>query len=228
MSRHHILPLGVVSALLFLGAPPALAHGACQVVKTVQVIGGFTPSPLDVWAFPVVMSPMPSTRIIREVVVCPSVIVVTPVVSPFVFGTPSVIGAPSAFLDPPAPVLPTRSDPAAAPVRASGPIITGVVPHDTVRDLAVNPGQHDRQIVRVTGTIVASQARFDVHGNPYTELRLEADGSAITVIIWGQAGVRTGLQARVVGPFYDLSPFIGEGGSSLRDVLEAQLIEAAP
>ncbi len=243
MSRRYMLALGVLSVLLFLNAPPAPAHGLCPVVttgmvsplnigsqviigttvvKTVQVTGGFTPTVLDVWAFPGAFSPVSSPSIVRQVVVCPSVVVVPSVVSPV------VIGAPSVFLDPPAPVQPAPSGTSSAPVHASGPVVTGVVPKETVRDLATNPGQYDRQIATVTGTIASSQAHRDVHGRPYTQISLESDGAAITVVVWGQAGLRTGMRARVVGPFYDVSPFAGEGGGSLRDVLEAQLIEATP
>ncbi len=226
--RKILVTVGVLGALILLGAPPALAHGFCTIVPVssatlvliqpqglistptitiVRMTERFTLTPLDVWAFSAIPA-VPSVRVVRQVVVCPSVVAV-----PRIVVAPPVFVAPPVLVTPPVPVLPPISV-----------VPLSVPPRETVRDLVQAPVKFNRQVVTVTGTIAAYQELFDAHGAPYTEFQLEERGASIPVIAWGHLGLLAGLRVSVTGTFYTLAPFVLQPGSALHNVLEVQLI----
>lgn len=195
---------------------PALANAPCVIERSVVVQQGFTPTLLDVWAFPT-LTPMPPTTVVRQVIVCPSVMT-TPVMTTPIFITPQF------FFDPPAAPAPV-SGTSPGPDRAPAVAVSGVMPPVTVRDLAQGPGQYDRQVVTLLGTAAAGQESYDVRGALYTEFRLENEGASVAVLAWGSLGLREGQRVRVTGNFYSVAPFILRPGSPLSNVLEASVIE---
>ena len=201
----------VLGGIVLPGGLPALANAPCVIERTVVVQPGFTPTPLDVWAFPI-LSPMPPTTVVREVIVCPSVL------------TTPIFVTPQFFFDPPAPpALVSGASP--EPVRLPAPAVSAVMPPVTVGDLAQGPGQYDRQVVTLVGTAAAPQESYDVRGAPYTEFRLENGGASVAVLAWGSLGLREGQRVRVTGNFYSVAPFVLRPSLPLSNVLEASVIE---
>lgn len=215
-----LLPL----VLILTNSPAAFAHGFCSSIvitsgmttvtirSAPQTTGTFVPSILDAWAF---AGPV---QVVPQGIVCPSVIVVGPVVL-----SPVVIPALPVFTDPPPVGNPGgSSQPPPAPIR---PSVTGAsLPPSTVADLAGAPGRFDRQVVTVTGTIGAVLDSISDRDVRYTLFRLEAGGAAVPVIVWGHSGLGRGRHVRVVGTFHDIAPFVLAGGGRPHAVLEAHLI----
>jgi hypothetical protein len=199
-----------LGGILLVGGPAAQAQGFCQVVSVPVSQGGFTLTPLDVWAFTSVPAAPPMTSV-RQVIVC----------SP-VFFTPVIVAPPVFFVDPSGP---TR-EPRAAP--APGPVVSGVVPPVTVRDLAQDPGQYDRQVVSLVGDAAGLRPSRDPRGTPYIEIRLENGGASVDALAWGTPALHEGQRLRVTGNFYARAPFALAPGSPIRNLLEADVIVALP
>lgn len=213
--RRNIFAAIVLGGLLLSGGYPAQAHGFCRVVSVTVPPGGFTLTPLDVWAFATVPA-APTMSTVRQIVVCPS-FVITPVIV-----SPSVV-----FVDPPSVAVeglraPSEKTPAPAVV------VSGIVPPVTVRDLARNPAHYDRQVVSLVGEAAALRLSADAHGALYTEIRLENGGASVAVLAWGSPKLHEGQLVRVTGNFYARPPFALAPGALAGSVLEADVIEALP
>ncbi len=205
-----------LSGALLAGGPPAQAQDFCQVVSVPVSTGGFALTPLDAWAFATVPA-APMTTTIRQVVVCPS-FMLPPVFTPVIFSPPVF------FVDPPSTPANTGGAPSGRePVPAS--VVFGVVPPVTVRDLAQNPGQYDRQVVSLVGDAAALRTSYAASGTRYTELRLESGGASVVAVVWGTPKLDAGERVRVTGNFYAHAPFALAPGSPLHNVLEAVAIE---
>ena len=209
---------GIALGAVFLaGAPPVLAQNSCQVVSVTVTQGGFTPTPLDVWAFATV-APLPTTTMVRQIVVCPAVVL-----------TPSVVASPSVFfVDPPSSTNARESRASARGTPSAGVAVPGIVPPVTVRDIAQRPEQFDRQVISLVGDAAGLRPSHDPRGMPYTEIRLENGGASVVAIAWGTPALHAGERIRVTGNFYARAPFALASDFPIRSVLEAELIEALP
>jgi len=201
------------------------AHGVCTTIAVVskqQRAVGFTPTILDGLAFPLgPLTPMATPLVspvvvVKQVVVCPQVVFVTPAFSVF-----------STVVDPPPPAWPPSpniSSQPTPPALSGG--IPGAAPHDTVRDLAQSPEIYDRQVLSVTGIVGRYAEGRDQRGVPYTTFELKEGAASVWVVSWGQPTLRQGMAVRVTGPFYAAPPFALASGTSPPPTLEAQLIIA--
>lgn len=240
-----MLLIGAVAGALGLTAtlvPAVSAQTACQQIQitTTRTASPVTVTPLDAIAFPVPLTPATST-VVRQIVVCPAGSTPPPVITPVpvVIGTP-VFGAP--IVDSPAlgtvisvptpgPATPSAPTPAASAPEAGAaapsppPAMVGVVPKDTVRGLATQGAGYDRMVVTVSGTAAAVEQAADARGAPLTVFRLEAQGAAVGVVVWGHSTVRAGEAVRVSGPFYASTPFVGPSGIPWHGVIEAESLE---
>ncbi|MCS6965695.1 MAG: hypothetical protein NZ473_02865 [Candidatus Kapabacteria bacterium] len=70
-----------------------------------------------------------------------------------------------------------------------------------VEELLENPQQYDGQPVSVVGTIANYREKISRAGNAYTTFRLQADGAAVNVFIWGHQGLGDGQRVRVQGVY---------------------------
>ncbi len=228
------LILSAASVLAF-SVPPARAQVMCQQVTSVttRTSSGFTLTPLDAIAFPVMPTPG-SLTVVRQVTICPSVAPPSPApiispsfpaVFPIAVPTQIVIGAPGIFLDPPAgPSSPTQTLPQISS-RPSEPAVIGRAPQDTVRDLAGRSGDYDRQVVSVTGTVAAVEPGIGPGGRSITVFEFAAGGASIRALVWGRPLLKAGDHVRVTGPFYVSTPFAGPSGTPWHNVIEAEALE---
>ncbi len=213
--RNSLIVIALSGALL-VGISPVQAQSFCQVVSVPVTTGGFTLTPLDAWAFATVpAAPMMTT--VRQIVVCQPVFV-TPVITPVLFAPPVF------FVDPPSTPAHMGGAPSGRPASPTSDV-SGVVPPVTVRDLAQNPGQFDRQVVSLMGNAAALRTSYGGGGSRYTEIRLESGGASIVAIAWGTPKVDAGERVRVTGNFYAHAPFALAPGSNVHNVLEAVAIE---
>lgn len=213
--RKSLIVIAVSGALLAVNSP-VQAQSFCQVVSVPVTTGGFALTPLDAWAFATVpAAPMMTT--VRHIVVCQPVFV-TPVVTPVIFAPPVF------FVDPPSTAAHTGGAPPGRPASPTSDV-SGVVPPVTVRDIAQNPGQFDRQVVSLVGNATALRTSYGGGGSRYTEIRLESGGASIVAIAWGTPKVGAGERVRVTGNFYAHAPFALAPGSNVHNVLEAVAIE---
>lgn len=205
-----------VSGALLAGGSPVRAQSVCQVISVPVSTGGFALTPLDAWAF-VTVPAAPAMTTVRQIIVCQP-FTVTPVLTPVMFAPPVF------FVDPPSTPTHVGGAPSGkTPVPASE--VSGVVPPITVRDLAQNPGQYDRQVVSLVGNAAALRTSYAASGTRYTEIRLESGGASIVALAWGSPKVDAGERVRVTGNFYAHAPFALAPGSPVHNVLEAVAVE---
>lgn len=221
----HLMTVAAILAVsggwALAATAPVHAHGVCTTIAVVSKqprAVGFTPTILDGLAFPLgPLTPMVSpVVVVKQVVVCPQVVLVTPAFG--VFST--VIDSPPPAW-PPSPNISSRPTP---PALAGG--IPGAAPHDTVRDLAQSPESYDRQVVSVTGIVGRYAEERDQRGVPHTTFELKEGGASVWVVSWGRPTLRQGMALRVTGPFYAAPPFALASGTHPHPTLEAQLIIA--
>jgi hypothetical protein len=214
--RCALAVIALSGAVLARGSP-AQAQDFCQVVSVPVSTGGFALTPLDAWAFATVPAP-PMTTTVRHIIVCQPTTVIP------VFTTPVMFAPPVFVVDPPSTPPHTGGAPSGrGPGSASD--VTGVVPPVTVRDLAQNPGQYDRQVVSLVGDAAAIRTSYNASGTRYTEIRLESGGASVVAVAWGTPKLDAGERVRVTGNFYAHTPFTLAAGSPVHNVLEAVAIE---
>jgi hypothetical protein len=231
-----VLAAGIAAAGL---AVPAAAQMPCRQFQftTTRVTNPIHVTPLDAIAFPTTLTPQPSSTVVRQAIVCPPGTMLPPgfvtrhgFFGGGVIGAPGFVGAPSyyPYEYPYNTGVPVGEAPSYGPSphqESQHPPITGTIPTDTVPELAANGHAYDRALVTVTGTAASVEETFDSGGRAITAFRLEAQGAAVNVVVWGHVGVSTGEQVRVSGPFYVSSPFSGPGGRPYHNVIEAETLE---
>lgn len=218
--RRTVLTAALLGGALLAAVAPVQAHiGFCQIVSVTVPQGGFTVTPLDNFAFTTVPAP-PAMTTVREFV-CPSF-----------FAPPLIVAPPVFFVEQPAveqpaapvPVSEPSVEEAPAPVAAMPAVVAPV----TVRDLAQDPGQYDRQVVSLVGDAAALRTSRDARGALYTEIRLEEGGASVVTIAWGTPALQAGQRVRVTGNFYARAPFALGPGTPPQNVFEADVINVLP
>lgn len=227
--------VGVVVAaagLAGVGPLPVAAQAACQQIqiKTTRVTSPITVTALDAIAFPVQPAPVTSV-VVRQIVVCPPGSALPPAVTPIppvLPAFPGVVGAPvvaAPVVTAPAYVVTPVIGQPSAPAPPPPPAVVGVVPVDTVRDLATRSDEYDRMLVTVTGTAADVQQTTDLGGRPITVFRLDDQGASVGVVIRGHPALLAGDQVRVTGSFCLATPFVGPSGRSWHNVIDAETLE---
>jgi hypothetical protein len=83
----------------------------------------------------------------------------------------------------------------------SVPSAVSVAAETAVSAILASPAQFDGQSVTVRGMATAVKATVSRRGNPYTTLKLQDGGSAITVYMQGHPSTANGDRVQVTGVF---------------------------
>jgi hypothetical protein len=94
----------------------------------------------------------------------------------------------------------------------------------TVASILANVAQFDGKIITVRGTATAVKPTVSRRGNPYTTLRLQDSGSAITVYMQGHPPATNGERVEVTGVFQTIKRV---GSYTFYNEIEAQSITPA-